>query len=254
MHNIFHSIKTIRNFFILPAFTFFLSCNTGENTTWKKDSIAKINNAKGWERLLKGGVEDWHTYGGKPVGAAWKMEDSVLHLDASVTDNGQTIGGGDIVSRKEYENFDLKLDWKISEGGNSGILFYVSEDTQQFKIAGNSGLEMQITDNATTENGKILKHKTGDLYDLISSKAEQVVYPAGDWNYAEIIANKGKLDFYLNNDHILSVYLWDDKWKSLIGISSFSTITGFGSFTKGRIALQDNGADVWFKNVRIKKL
>lgn len=254
MYNIFRSLNTIRNFFTLASAGLFLSCNTGENTTWKKDSIAKINNAKGWEWLLKDGVEDWHTYGGEPVGAAWKMEDSVLHLDVSVTNKGQTIGGGDIVTKKEYENFDLKLDWKISEGGSSGILFFVSEDIQQYKDARYSGLEMQITDNAKNEDGKILKHKAGDLFDLISSNAEQVVYPAGKWNNAEIIANKGKLDFYLNNEHILSVYLWDDKWKSLIRISSFSTITGYGSFTKGRIALQDNGTDVWFKNIRIKKL
>ncbi|MDN3550435.1 3-keto-disaccharide hydrolase [Mucilaginibacter aquaedulcis] len=201
------------------------------------------------EKTTKG----WHTYGKDTIGSAWKAEDGVLHLDASQKGDWQTKNGGDIVSDQEYENFDFKTEWKISRTGNSGIMFYVHEDPAKYQYAWYTGPECQVADNKENEDGKLIRHRAGDLYDLLSI-SKDVVKPAGEWNQVEIVANKGKLDIYMNKEHVLSTTLWDDNWKKLIAGSKFKEWPAFGTFKTGRIALQDHGADVWFRNIEIKKL
>lgn len=196
----------------------------------------------------------WHTYGKTEPGSAWSVDDSgAIHLKPADSKGYQTQGGGDLVTNDEYENFDLQLDWKIVKNGNSGIIFYINEDTTKYKESWNTGLEMQVLDNNGHPDAKIIKHRAGDLYDLITSKPE-TVKPAGEWNHVEIKADNGKLDFYLNGQNTLSTTLWDDNWKKLVAGSKFKTMPDFGTFKKGHIALQDHGNEVWYKNIVIKKL
>ena len=208
-----------------------------------------------WKLLFDGKTTSgWHTYGKDSIGKAWKVEDSVLHLDASQKNGWQTKDGGDIVTNDEFENFDLQLDWKISEGGNSGLMFYVKEDTSKYKYAWESGPEMQIADNEKNEDGKVYKSRAGDLYELFATTSQQHVKPAGEWNHVEIRSNKGKLDFYMNDAHVLDTTIHDSAWNKIIANTKFKDMPGFGTYTKGKIALQDHGADVWFKNIKIKEL
>ncbi len=203
-----------------------------------------------WIKLFDGkDFSGWHTYGEKKVNAAWNIQDGIIHRDPAHKDVG-----GDIITNEEFKNFDLKLQWKISPKGNSGIIFYVHEDTTKFKQTWNTGLEMQVLDNEGHPDGKIHKHRAGDLYDLIACSKE-TVKPVGEWNQVEIIANNGKLDLYLNGTNVVSTMLWDDNWKKLVAGSKFKDMPGFGTFTKGHIALQDHdGDEVWFRNIMIKKL
>ncbi|MFD0764303.1 DUF1080 domain-containing protein [Mucilaginibacter lutimaris] len=207
-----------------------------------------------WVNLLAdSSMSGWHTYGKGPVGSAWKLKDGELHLDASKKADWQTAGGGDIITNDEYENFDLKVEWKISRAGNSGIMFYVHEDTTKYKYAWQTGPETQIADNKENEDGKLIKHRAGDLYDLMSIDKE-IVNKADNWNKTEVIANNGSLTILVNHEVVLKTTMWDANWQKLIAGSKFKEWPGFGTFKKGRIALQDHGADVWFKNVEIKKL
>src|SRR3954469_1212756 len=131
-------------------------CNSPESKVKLK---VEPTAAAGWENLSDPEHIAWHTYGRNGLGKAWKMEDSVIHLDAAVKEGWQTKDGGDIVTNNEYENFDLKLQWKISEGGNSGIMFYVKEDTAKYKYPWESGPEMQVADNEKNEDGKVVKSR-----------------------------------------------------------------------------------------------
>jgi hypothetical protein len=237
------------------------SCNSSStkntaDTTLATDTVSAVKDttaATGFMPLFDGKTTNgWHTYGKTTIGKAWKMEDGVLHLDASKKAEWQSADGGDIVTNDEYKNFDLKVEWKISKAGNSGIMFYVKEDPK-YEYAWHTGPETQIADNKENEDGKLIKHRAGDLYDLISISKE-VIKPAGEWNKTEVIANNGKLEIIVNDEHVLSTNLWDDNWKKLVAGSKFKEWPDFGTFKKGRIALQDHGADVWFKNVEIKKL
>ncbi len=224
--------------FCLLLSIFFLSSNA-QSSSLKKE--------KGWLKLFDGKtLKGWHSYGQPVVGNGWKAIDGELKLDASQKD-------ADIVTNDEFENFDLKLEWKISKNGNSGILFFVHEDTAAFHYTFNSGPEMQILDNDGHPDGKIHKHRAGDLYDLIAC-ATETVKAVGEWNAVEIICNKGELQLILNGTTVVETTLCNDNWNKMIEGSKFKSMKGFGTFRKGRIALQYHGSDVAFRNIVIKKL
>jgi len=209
----------------------------------------------GWEALFDGKTTaGWHKYGGAPIGSAWKVEEGgILHLDASQKEDWQIKDGGDIVSDKEYENFHLKLEWKIDTCGNSGIIFNIHEDTAKYEFPWMTGPEMQVLDNKCHPDAKIIKHRAGDLYDLITSTPE-TVKPALEWNLAEIKSQNGTLEFYLNGVKVVTTTMWDEGWKKMIAGSKFKAWPDFGTYKKGKIALQDHGNHVWFKNIKIKQL
>lgn len=218
--------------------------------------------ADGWVALFDGQTSHgWHNFGGGPVGTAWKINDGVLWLDASQKydndpsekTNMKIVGGGDIVTDEEFENFHLKLEWKVDTGANSGILFFVVEDTLKFKKPYETGPEMQVLDNERHPDSKFPKHRAGDLYDLVSCSRE-TVKPAGEWNLAEIKCLNGKLDFYLNGENVVSTTLWDDNWKKMVTGSKFKEWKDFGIYKKGKISLQDHDNRVSFRNIRIKRL
>jgi len=209
---------------------------------------------EGWQLLFDGeSTNGWHKYGGKPVGSAWKVADGALYLDTTIKENWQIKDGGDIVSDSAFENFHLKLEWKIAKDGNSGIMFYVHEDTVKYKWPWETAPEMQVLDNNGHPDSKIIKHRAGDLYDLISCSKE-TVKPAGEWNLAEVKCLNGKLDLFLNGENVVSTTLWDDNWKKLVAGSKFVEMPDFGTYKKGKIGLQDHGNAVWYRKIMIKKL
>jgi len=212
--------------------------------------LQTVNAQKGFKPIFDGKTTTgWHTYGKTSASAGWKVDDGILHFDPEAAKNGE---GGDLVTNAEYENFHLKLDWKIAPNANSGIIFYVNDNPDKYKNTFETGLEMQVLDNEGHPDGKITKHRAGDLYDLIKSKSEPVK-PVGEWNTAEIISKNGKLTFVLNGVIIVETVLWDDNFKALVTGSKFAAWPGFGTFRKGHIALQDHGNSVWYRNIYIKE-
>lgn len=231
----------------LAAVTMLIGSCKNANQEAKTDAT-EVTTDSSWTPLFDGKTTDgWHTYGSDAVGAAWSVEDGALHLDPKKME-----GRGDLVTEKSYSNFDLKLDWKVAPGSNSGIIFLVQEDTAKFSQTYSSGPEMQVLDNEGHPDGKITKHRAGDLYDLIKSSSEPVK-PVGEWNTAEITVNHDSLTFKLNGVQVVATTLWDAHWKDLIAHSKFADYPGFGTFKTGKIALQDHGNEVWYKNIEIKE-
>jgi hypothetical protein len=178
----------------------------------------------------------WHSYLQSGPGA-WKVVDGTLQLDPAAP------GQGDLITDKEYENYDLKLEWKIAEGGNSGVIFGVHEDPS-FDATFRTGIEMQILDDAKAEDNKLATHRAGALYDMMAPSSP--AKPAGDWNQVEIKKQNGHLTFWLNGSIVVET--------QMLRKSKFKNWKGFAAYPKGHIALQDHGAVVSFKNITIEEL
>jgi hypothetical protein len=187
----------------------------------------------------------WHTYLGKDAGP-WSVVDGALQL------NPKAPGQADLITDGEYENYDLKLEWKIAEGGNSGIIFGVHEDAA-LDATYLSGVEMQVLDNEKAEDNKKASHLAGSLYDMKPAPAD-AAKPAGQWNKARILKNKGHLTFWLNGKETVNVQIGSPEWQAMLDSSKFKTWKDFAKHDKGHIALQSHGAVVAFKNISLKQL
>jgi hypothetical protein len=236
----------------------FAACNSSStnssttDTTATKDTTAAMQPTAtdtGWTSLFDGTtLNGWHTFGLTSVSAKWSVDSGTIHFNPATKGDD-----GDLVSNDSFANFDLKIDWKIAKGGNSGILFYVQDDKAKYEDTYKTGPEMQVLDDERNEDNKIPSHHAGSLYDLIQA-TPGAVKPAEQWNSVEIVANNGKLDFYLNGVHVVNTTMWDDGWKKMVAGSKFKQWPAFGTFKNGHIALQDHGFNVWFKNIQVRKL
>ena len=223
------------------------------DTSSRPNTLTEAQKKDGWQLLFDGtSTKGWHSYNNKTDASAWKVADGTLYMEPFNPDSTRNRNAGDIIHEQEFENFHFKIDWKVSPNGNSGIIFYAQEDPK-YRYSYYTGPEMQVLDNNGHPDAKIIKHRAGDLYDLISASPE-TVRPAGEWNTAEIVANKGLLEFHLNGTKVVSTTMWDDNWRNMIANSKFKTLTDFGTFKKGKICIQDHGDKVWFRNIMIKRL
>ena len=213
----------------------------------KPNKLTKEEKKEGWKLLFDGkNTDGWHTYGQTSGSPRWKVE------DGAITPNTSDKGHGDLLTDDVYGNFDLKLEWRISPGGNSGILFNVQEDTAKYKETYFTGPEMQVLDSDSNRDGRIKAHRAGNLYDLIAGPDEEK--PVGQWNQVEIISKDGDLKLFLNGVNVVTTTMWDDHWRDMIAHSKFKRWPDFGVAHSGRIALQFHDFPVWFRNIRIKTL
>ncbi|MCY4205003.1 MAG: DUF1080 domain-containing protein [Bacteroidetes bacterium] len=195
-----------------------------------------------WQEL---GADHWRLYAGEGLPEAWHvMDDGTLHFSA----DGK---GGDIVTVDEYENFELELEWKVSPGGNSGIMFRVSEEHD---APWRTGPEYQILDDEkhpdAQQGGDRL---AGANYDMHAPSVD-AVNPAGEWNQARIVVNGANVEHWLNGEMIVSYELWSDDWKATIAESKWVDMPTYGMNKVGHICLQDHSDPVWFRNIRIRSL
>ena len=211
------------------------------------NTLTKEEKAAGWKLLFDGkSTSGWHNFNKQTIGSAWKVNEGILFLDP------RDPGRGDILTEKEYENFELMLEWKVDTCGNSGIIINVVESSK-YKAGWNTGPEMQIIDNACHPDAKIFKHRAGNLYDLIASPDESV-RPAREWNKVVISSNHGHLQFWLNDVKQVETMMFTPEWEALIQGSKFEAHADFGKAQKGRILLQDHDNLVWFRNIKIREL
>ncbi|QOI96093.1 MAG: DUF1080 domain-containing protein [Flammeovirgaceae bacterium] len=215
--------------------------------TVAQNTLTDQQKAEGWRLLFDGqSTAGWKNFNKEGVGAAWTVDNGTLHFDNTKE------GKGDIITVDEFENFELALEWKIDSCGNSGIMFNVVE-SPEFSNTYLTGPEMQVLDNACHPDAKIMKHRAGDLYDLISCSTE-TVKPAGEWNQVRIVSDKGNCQFWLNGTNVVNFTMHTPEWDALVAGSKFKQWPAFGKAKRGHIALQDHGDKVWYRNIMIKPL
>ena len=206
----------------------------------------------GWQLLFNGkDLKGWHSFQQTTPGKAWQVQNGSIALIKN--NKTKPLDCRDLVTDREYDNFDFKVEWQETPGGNSGVMFYVNESPKYHETY-ETGPEMQITDLYVDGDSRINKCRAGDLYDLIAADTEWVSV-GGKWNLYEIISEKGHLQFFQNNHKIVDTYLWDDNWKKLTAATKFSAWADFGIFKKGHISFQGTEyGKLLFRNIKIRQL
>ena len=222
----------------------------GDNTLSKKEK------KEGYVLLFDGkSTEHWRGYLKEDFPKGWIIEDGAIKCNGSGRGEAGAEDGGDIVSKKQYQNFEFTLEWKISEGGNSGI-FILGQEVEGEPIYMSSP-EMQVLDNDKHPDAKLGKdgnRQAGSLYDLIPA-TPQNANAVGQWNKVVITVYKGTVIYNQNGKNVVEYHLWTDEWKTMVADSKFKEWPNFiDPATKGLLGLQDHGDDVWYKNIKIKEL
>jgi hypothetical protein len=246
-------MKIIKTMFVILLAASFVSCGSGNKM---KSSEKKTKELEVWTYLFDGtSTQGWRGYNKTAFPEkGWEIVDGTLHCIGSGA--GEAGGsGGDIIYDKKFGNFELSLEWKISQGGNSGI-FILGQEIPGVPIY-ESAPEMQVLDNERHPDAKLGvngNRMAGSLYDLIPA-VPQNTKPAGEWNKVSIICYQGTVVFNLNGANVVEFHLWTEDWKKMCANSKFKDWEMFINTAKeGYIGLQDHGNDVWYRNIRIREL
>lgn len=220
-----------------------LAAVAGLSASEMHDSGRTTASDAAWVSLFNGrDLEGWTNPMGGKVGPQWQVIDAELVLVEG--------GGGDIVTVDTFENFELRLEWRISEGGNSGIFFRVVMDGNDVWM---SGPEYQILDDFSFPALMGSRRTTGAVFDLHAPQAHPL-RPLNQFNETTIRGEGGQVRYWLNGEQIAEFEVGSQDWKQRVAASKFSIYEQFGVNASGHIALQDHGNPVWFKNIRVRGL
>ncbi len=207
------------------------------------NTLSSEEKGDGWKLLFDGkSMDQWKNFKKDGINPKWIIKDGAMTLTSR--------GGGDIMTKKIYKNFDFKLDWKIAEKGNSGIFILADEKGRAIY---SHAPEVQILDNERHPDRKKTSRRSGSLYDMITAPAESQK-PAGEWNSVRIQLNNSQLKVWQNGIVTIDIKINGDKWKELLAKSKFKNWKGFALGESGALGLQDHGDVVSFKNLKIKEL
>ena len=204
-----------------------------------------------WTVLFNGeNLDGWRSFGESAPHPAWMVEDGAIMLN--VDEGTEETTGGDLITEDQYENFELELEWKISEGGNSGIFFGVQEIGEQ-DVAYETGIEMQVLDDGRHVDGKTPETSAGACYALYAP-TQKTLRPVGEYNQVRLIVKDGNVEHWLNGQKIVQYVVGSDDWNKRVANSKFADWQHFARYRKGHIGLQDHSDRVWFRNIRIRLL
>lgn len=213
------------------------------------NTLTAAEKKAGWTLLFDGRTVDaWRGY--KRPDAAdsrWRVEEGTLALPPD--DGRDTHGQRDIISKDTFEQFELVLDWRIAPGGNSGVKYFVLEDRDAA-----IGHEYQVIDDERHPDAKVGPHRqTAAFYDVLQA-ADRPIKPAGEWNTTRIVVRGQTVEHWLNGKKVLQYELNSPALNAAIEKSKFKGMERFGKRQNGHILLQDHGNQVWFRNIKIRRL
>ncbi|MDR8389913.1 DUF1080 domain-containing protein [Aliifodinibius sp. S!AR15-10] len=233
------------------------SFDDGQLETNQSNQINVLTEAEqknGWELLFDGmSTESWRsTHSQEFPKEGWRVENGILSFVP--VENGH--GGGDIITKKQYANFELSLEFKIERGGNSGIKYNVVNNYPGHE--GNYlGLEYQILDDEhhpDAKRGQDGNRTISSLYDMIPASSQKQVYPEGKWNNARIVVDGNQCEHWLNGDKVVSYNLGSPGYKELVAKSKYHIYENFGEVEVGHILLQAHGDPISFRNIKLRVL
>jgi hypothetical protein len=221
-----------------------------ETAVSTQNQLSEAEEKEGWILLFDGKTTNgWHLYNKGKVTSAWEVQNEELYCNRET----RQVEHGDLVTDKEFEDFDLKFEWKITKEGNSGIFINVVEK-KEIPTTWASGPEYQLLEKTHPDYEVNPSKRPGCLYNFAPQKNTVEPKPTGEWNEGRIKQVKGKVAFYLNGVLTAEQDFTTQEWKDKISQTNFKAFPQFGKSTKGRIALQDWAKAVSFRNLKIKEL
>jgi hypothetical protein len=217
------------------------------------NTLSAAESKAGWKLLFDGKTtKGWRGFKAESFPAAgWSVKDGVLHLDK----HGSEVAVGDIVTSEEFDNYELRLEFRLAEGANSGIKYLVDESLVKKGRAG-LGFEYQLIDDdrhPDAKAGKEGNHRCGGLFDLYAPKVK-ATRPIGQWNEVRLLVEGPRVEHWLNGQKVVEFQRGSEELKTLVSASKYKSIAGFGQASKGRILLQDHGDEIAFRNIKLRKL
>ena len=218
------------------------------------------NKSNEWINLFDGSsLDGWRAYNGNQMPPGWKIVDSVLTFKTEqiLEQDYDYKGNRDIMyGDEEFENFELYLEWKIPKGGNSGIYYHIKEGYGGFA---DMAPEYQLLDDenyAEIHNYELKDWQltAADYAMHVPDTTQKVLYPPGQWNSSRIIFTSNNVEHWLNDKKVLSFIPWSEEWYEKRNSGKWDNFPDYGKYKKGYIGLQDHGSNLWFKNIKIKKL
>lgn len=219
-----------------------LACSPGGTPDTPENRPTAMTDSSAWRPLFDGSsTSAWRGYQMDSFPSGWGIEDGSLV---------RTTGGVDIITRDQFSDFELELEWKVGPAGNSGVMYRVTEaDSSTYR----TGPEYQILDDAAHQDGKNRLTSAASAYGLYAPPAG-VVKPAGEWNTTRIVARGAHVEHWLNGQKVVEYELWSPDWEEKVRNSKFVEWSGYGRSPRGHIALQDHGDRVEFRAIRIREL
>ncbi|MDR2969304.1 MAG: DUF1080 domain-containing protein [Tannerellaceae bacterium] len=216
----------------------------------QENSLTEREVAEGWLLLFDGeSLEGWRDYNGTAITGPWKVADGSIQAEGLGSDEN-----GYIVTDKMYENFELSWDWKISKGGNSGLLYHVVEHPR-FTVPYVTGPEYQLIDDHDFAEPLEEWQRCGTDYAMYQPDFSTIrVNPAGEWNNSKIIFDNGHVTYFMNGKKTIEYDAWSDDWFERKNSGKWAHTPEYGLPRKGLICLQDHGYPAWFRNIKIKEL
>jgi len=232
---------------LLSAFFFMPLAAQTSNT------LSDQEKKEGWVLLFDGkNFDGWRKYNGTEMPAEWTIEEEAMKYQRGER-AGRMLGNDLVYAKKKYSDFELTVDWKIEEKGNSGLFYYVVEVPDQRIYS--SAPEVQMLDNWQAGDNKLANHLTGSLYDMLPALPSNGK-PAGEWNTIVIRIKDGNATHTQNGVKVCEYSIWTPEWAELVAKSKFKDWPGFvdGPAREGFIGIQDHGYNVWIRNIKIREL